>query len=264
MGRLAGGVALLAALVRTAYEKEIRYPAAALAYYAFVSFVPLLLLVFVVAGERLVDEVARTVPLFLTPGVQRLVTRSLSTASGRTSAGVLAALVLVWSGVNVVGDVRAVVERIEGTRGRSLRHRVRDAVGILGGLGLAMLAIVVTSALFEFPFAGPVFGLAGVVVLWFALTVAFVPLYYLPSGAVASPGGALPGAAVAALGWTVIHSAVQFYTAHAGRYAVYGVLSGIIIVLTSLYLAAAVLLTGIIVNGWLAGGLDVRGDGRGK
>jgi membrane protein len=248
MGRLSGGVEFLAALVRTAYEEEIRYPAAALAYYAFVSFVPLLLLTFAVTGDRLVAELSRTTPLFLAPQVERLVDRSLATASGRTGAALLSVFVLGWSGVNVVGDFLAVVRRIEDTGPRRLGRRVRDGVVILGGLDVAILAVVATSALFEFPVAGPAFGLGGVVVLWSALTLAFVPVYYVPSDLVPSPRGALPGAAVAALGWTGIHTGVQFYASNAEQYAVYGVLSGVIVILTSLYLAAAVLLTGIIVN----------------
>ena len=252
MGRLADGAALLAALARIAYEEDVRYPAAALAYYAFVSFVPLVVLVFAVVGERLALELSRAVPRFLTPEVYRLVDRSVETASGRNGTGVLAVVVLIWSGVNVVGDVRTVVERIEGSVGGSLRHRIRDATVILGGLALAMFAIVATSTLFEFPATDPLSGLAGIAVLWVALAAAFLPIYYVPSGLVTSPAAALPGTVLASFGWTAIHTTIQFYALHAGQYAVYGVLSGVIIVLTSLYLAAAILLTGIIVNAWVA------------
>lgn len=259
MGRLADGVGFLVALARIVHEEDIRYPAAALAYYAFVSFVPLLVLVFAVVGERLALELSRAVPLFLTPEVHRLVDQSLETASGRSGTGLLAVVVLVWSGSNVVGDVRTVVAQIEGSVGGSLRHRVRDAVVILGGLSLAMVVIVATSTLFEFPTADPLSGLAGIVVLWVALSVAFFPLYYVPSGLVTSPTGALPGTVVASFGWTALHTVIQFYALHAGQYAVYGVLSGVIIVLTGLYLAAAVLLTGIIVNAWVATGSHGRG-----
>ncbi len=258
MGRGAEAVNLVVSLVRTAREEEIRYPAAALAYYAFVSFVPLLLLVFAVVGERLAIELSRSVPRLLTPEVRGLVDRSLRTASGRTGAGVLAVLVLAWSGTNVVGDVRTVVARVEGSVGRSIGDRVRDAIAVLGGFGLAILAIVATSTHFARSTGGPLPGLYGFVVLWTALTAAFLPLYRVPSGRVTSTAGALPGAVLAAFGWTVLHAGVRFYAIHAGRYAVYGALSGVIIVLTSLYLAAAVLLTGFVVNATVAAGGDAR------
>lgn len=248
MGRLGDGVALLVSLARNAREEEIRYPAAALAYYAFVSFVPLLVLVFAVLGERLRVELSRTVPRLLTPGVQRLVDRSLRTASGRTGAGVLAVVVLAWSGANVVGDVRAVIARVEGSTRDSLRHRVRDATVVLGGFGLATVAIVATSALFGVPAADAGSGLARFIVLWSALAAAFLPLYHVPSRLVTSVAEALPGTLVASFGWTLLHTVVGFYAAHAGQYAVYGALSGVVIVLTSLYLAAVLLLAGIVVN----------------
>lgn len=260
MGRLADGVAFLAALARIAREEDVRYPAAALAYYAFVSFVPLLVLVFAVVGERVALELSRSVPRFLTPEVYRLVDESVETASGRSGTGLLAVAVLVWSGANVVGDVRTVVERIEGSVGGRLRHLVRDGVVILGGLVMAMIAIVATSALFEFPTDAPLSGLVGVLVLWGALAAAFLPLYYVPSGLVTSPAEAFPGTILASFGWTAVHTGIQFYALHAGRYAIYGVLSGIIVVLTSLYLAAVLLLTGIIVNAWVATESYGRGE----
>ena len=252
MGRLAGGVAHLVSIARTVHEEELRYPAAALAYYGFVSFVPLLLLVVALLGERLAVELSQAVPRFLTPSVRGLVRRSLSTASGRTGAGVLAVLVLLWSGVNVVDNVRAVVERIEGSIESSIRHWLRDAAVILAAFGLAMLAVVATSTVLGLPATGPLFGLAGFLVLWVVLAVAFVPLYYVPSGVATSPGGALPGALVASFGWAALHTGIQFYATHAGRYAVYGALSGVILLLTSLYIAAALLLTGIVVNAKVA------------
>ena len=259
MGRLADGVGYLVSIARTVHEEELRYPAAALAYYGFVSFVPLLLLVVALLGERLAVELSRAVPRFLTPSVRELVQRSLSTATGRTGAGALAILVLLWSGVNVVDDVRTVVARIEGSVEGSLRHWIRDATVILGGFVLAMLAVVATSTLLGLPAGSPLFGLAGFLALWVVLVVAFLPLYYVPSGLVTAPAGALPGALVASFGWAALHTGIQFYAAHAGRYAVYGALSGVILLLTSLYIAAALLLTGIVVNAKVATG---PADGR--
>ena len=256
MGRLTDGVTRLVSAARTVHAEELRYPAAALAYYGFVSFVPLLLLVFVLLGERLAGELGQAVPQFLTPSVQELVQRSLTTASGRTGAGVLAGLVLCWSGANVVGDVRTVVDRIEdeGPTGGSLRRWLRDATVVLGGVGLAIAAIVATSALVERPVPDLRSGLVGFLVLWGALAAAFLPLYAVPSRLVTSPTSALPGSLVASLGWTVLHTAIRFYSVHARQYALYGVLSGVVIVLTSLYLAAALLLTGFVVNARVAAG----------
>lgn len=263
MGRLAEGVGVLVSLVRVVHGEEIRHPAAALAYYAFVSFVPLLLLVFAVAGERLEVALSRSAPRLLTPGVERLVDRSLATAAGRTGAGVLAALVLCWSGLNVVADVRTAVERLEGP-GRSegpevptadpIRRWVRDATVVLGGLGMATAAVVATGALVDLPAADPLAGLVGFLLLWGAVAAALLPLYVVPSRLVTSSTAALPGTLLASFGWAVLCTLVRVFAVHAGRYAVYGALGGVVVVLTSLYLAAVLVLTGFAVNARVVSG----------
>ncbi|MFC6726246.1 YhjD/YihY/BrkB family envelope integrity protein, partial [Halobium palmae] len=100
--------------------------------------------------------------------------------------------------------------------------------------------------------AGLLVGVAGFVGLWVALSLAFLPMYYVPSEAVTSPRGALPGAVTASFGWALLHAVFHFYSTHAGQYAVYGVLSGIVVLLTGLYLAASLLLIGIVVNAQVA------------
>lgn len=258
MGRLADAKDLFVGVAVVAYKEEIRYPAAALAYYGFVSFVPLLILLFAIMGEQGATQLGRQIPQLLTRGAQGLVDRAVTTATARAGAGILAGMVLVWSGINVVGDIRTVLQRIEGTVKQDARYWVRDGAAILGSLVIAVLAIVGTTAMFDFPPFGQLFGLDGLLVLWAALTLAFLPLYYVPSVLITTPRAALPGALTTAFGWTIIHTAVQFYSVHAAQYAIYGVLSGVIIILTSLYFAASVLLIGIIVNALLAAEPYVR------
>ncbi|AUV80962.1 hypothetical protein C2R22_04205 [Salinigranum rubrum] len=260
MRRLAGCLAVIVAIVRTTIEEKIRYPAAALAYYAFVSFVPLLVLVFAAVGGQYATELSRTFPQFLTPAVRRLVDRSVTTASGRTGAGLLAVAVLGWSGANFVGDVRTVVQRVEGTAGGSLGQWLLDAVAVVGSLVTAALTVVTVNLLISVLSLGRVVGLVAFAGLWLALTVAFVALYYVPSGLVTSPWEALPGAVTASFGWTLLQAALHLYSVNAGRYAVYGVLSGVIILLTTLYLAALVLLVGFVVNAQIHTALAARDE----
>lgn len=241
-------------VARTADEHDVKYPAAAMAYYAFVSFLPLLVFLVAVFGEGFAVEIRGAIPRFLTPEARQLVAESLTTASGRTGATALAVAALAWSAANVAVDFQTVVERVEEVAERPLRYQLRDSVVVLGSIGLAILSIIVTSAIFGTLPAGLLVEFVGFAVLFVALVVAFVPLYYVPSRAVTAPSNALAGAVTAAFGWTVIHAGVQFYAVHATRYAIYGVLSGIMVILTSLYFAAIVLMVGIIVNATLAGG----------
>lgn len=252
MARLSDALEFVMTVARAADEHDIKYPAATFAYYAFVSFVPLLLLVLVIVGERFAGRVYTAAPRFLTPDAQRLVYEATTTASGQIGVAVLATVVLVWSGVNVALDFQTVFERIEGTDEDRPADRLRNGGIALGSLCLAILSIVLISILFSLPSFGPLVVITASIVLFGALAAAFLPLYYVPSRLLTSPSAALPGALTAAFGWTVLHGVVLFFARNAGRYAIYGVLSGILVILTTLYIAAFVLMTGIVVNAILA------------
>lgn len=256
MGRLSGILEFARIVARVADEHDIKYPAAAFGYYAFVSFVPVLLLVFVIVGEQFAGQIYTATPRFLAPDAQRLVYESMTVASGQIGAMVLATGVLLWSSVNVAVDFQTVLRRIENTDADRSFNRLRDGGIVLSSLCLAIISIILISILFSLPPFSLLVAFIGLIVLFGTLTAIFLPLYYLPSRLLTSPSAALPGALTAAFGWTILHGAILFFASNAATYAIYGVLSGIIIILTSLYIAAFVLLTGIVVNTILAKGLS--------
>lgn len=253
MSRRDDAVDAVLAVVRTSYETEIQHPAATLAYYGFVSLIPLLVILLAVVGDPIAGRVRSATLRFLPAEAQRLVTQALADSSGRLGATLFAIAVLAWSAANIAAGFLTVIDRVEGPSERSLSGRLRGATGVLGSLGVGIAAVVVASAGFALsPRASAVMA-GGFLVLFVSLTVAFLPLYYLPSSAVTSLTAGLPGALVAAFGWTVLIAAIRFYAENAATYAVYGVLSGIILVLTSLYVAAALLMIGVVVNATLSG-----------
>ncbi|WP_205254303.1 YihY/virulence factor BrkB family protein [Halorubellus sp. JP-L1] len=244
------------------HEHHVKYPAAALAYYAFVSQIPLLILVVALIGDQLVSEVQGITPDFLTPDAQQLLSEALVTASGRAWAALFAVGVLAWSGANIVIGFQTVVNRVERAPRESLRTQLHDASSILGSFGLVVVAIILTNLIFALVPIGRVLSSSKPFVQFGMLTIAFLPLYYAPSRVVTSLTEALPGALTAATGWTVLLTAISAYAANAPRYALYGVLSGIIIILTSFYLGAIVLMIGAIVNTVIADTDDSEGSSR--
>lgn len=240
-------------VARTAGEHDVKYPAAAMAYYAFVSFLPTMVFLVAVFGEGFADEMQSAIPQFLTPEARQLVAASLTTASGRTGATVLATLVLAWSASNVAVDFQTVVNRVEETAEGPLLGQLREATVVLGSLLLVLAAVVVTAVGFAVLPEGPWTTYGWPPVVLGVLAGAFLPLYYFPSEVAGSLREALPGAAVAAGGWTALLVGIQFYARNAGQYAIYGVLSGVIIILTSLYLAAMALMLGVVVNVTVSG-----------
>ncbi|WP_226012889.1 YihY/virulence factor BrkB family protein [Halomicrobium salinisoli] len=259
-GRLGDAVEFALTVVRSVNDHELRYPAAAFAYYAFVSFLPLLVLAVALLGEAATAQLQSVTPRLLTPAAQELVRDSLTTASGRVGATALAVVALAWAGANVAVDFQTVVERVEGWEEAPLTEQLRDAVEILILMGLPVASIalagVLAVPLAEIP--GAVFGWSFALLV--ALTAAFLPLYYVSSHVVTTPRGALPGAVVAAVGWTALLTGIRFYAVNATQYALYGVLSGVIIILTSLYLASLILMSGVVVNAVAADGEEAPSE----
>lgn len=252
MTKLTEWLSTAGVVTRIAYDSDIRYIATSLAYYAFIALMPVLLLVFILFGRQLARTVSTAQAQFLTPDTQQLLYQALTTASGRTAATVLSVAVLAWSGANVAVGFLTVVERIEAAAERALGRQVYDGVTVLGTLSVAIVVVLVQSVFLALYSTGLASVVVGFAALFVALTVAFLPLYLVPSRVTGSATDALPGAVTTALGWTVLHAAIQFYATNAGQYAIYGVLSGILLILTSTYLAAIVLMVGVVVNAVLA------------
>lgn len=253
MPRLDGALDLARTVSGAMYDLDLKYPATALAYYAFVSFIPLLILVVVLLGRQLAVQVYVDSARFVTPDTQELFYEALTTASGRTGAVVLSVVAIGWGGGNIAVGLLTAFERVEGRVYQPLADQVRHGTVVLGALSLAILAVFVQSLFLAVTATGPASALFGFVALPIVLTAAFLPLYYVPSRLVTSPAAALPGALTTAFGWTLLHAGIQFYAANASRYAIYGVVSGIVIILTTTYLAAFVLMMGVVVNATLVG-----------
>lgn len=235
-------------VVRLTYESDIRYLATALAYYGFVSVVPLIVIAVAIVGWQMAGTLSAQPAQFVTPDTQQLLAEALATASGRTGSVVLSIGVLAWSSANVATGFLTAVERIEVVTERRLASQVRDAIIVLGTLSIAIGVIFLQAVLLAIVSGGLVEIFLGAVGLLAVLTVAFLPLYVVPSREVGTVREALPGAVTAACGWSLLSAGIQMYAVNAAQYAIYGVLSGVILLLTGLYLAAIVLMVGVVVN----------------
>lgn len=233
-------------------EHDVKYPAAAFAYYGFVAFLPLLVLAVALLDQAAILRLQNSLPQLLTPEAQRLVYESLAVASGRTAATLFAIGVFAWSGANMTVAFQTVVERVEGNEARTRGAEVRAAAGIFASLCLAVGSVGFTEGFVAARATVPFVDLLGPVVLFVTLTAAFLPLYFVSSHVVTDPRSVLPGAITAAFGWTSLVTGVSFYASNAGQYALYGILSGVILIFTSLYVAAGALMLGVVVNATVA------------
>lgn len=255
-GQNVGLVAVGRSLVAVVRAEQISFLAASLAYYSFVSLLPLLLLVLAVGsalgGEALARSVVEQVQLVLTPAGQDVLLAALTNASGRASATVVGVLVLGWSGLRLFRGLDVAFSIIYGTTGqRSVLGGFFDAlvalvaVGIGVGLALALNTVVGLVGL-------PLLDLLGGPALATALTITFLPLYVLLPGTNVGVREALPGAVFAGGGWTVLGIGFRVYTEMAGTFQLYGVIGGVLLLVTWFYFGATLLLVGGVLNAVLA------------
>lgn len=250
-------------------DKQITFLAASLAYYAFVSLIPLLLLALVVAtvfgGQQLANQVIETASTSLSSAGADLIREVLTNSEAAGSATVVGVVVLVWGGLRLFRGLDIAFSQAYGNPPPDgIVSQIRDGLVALFGVAVGIAITVVIGALIALvPFAFVIWGIdiiawALTVISVLLLSVTLLPLYYvLPGGTVISGKDitvreAYPGALFAAIGWTVLQSLFRFYAGIAS-YSAYGVVGAILLLVVLFYFAAIVVLFGVVLNAVLAG-----------
>ncbi len=239
--------------------------AAALAYYALLSFFPFLILlvslVSLVVGdpatrERVVGFVISQIPQAADFGNE--IERSIAELSGVRGGllGVVGLLGSLLGASQVVGALRSALnDAFEVTRPRPhIRGRLIDLLAVLGlvalavlwtalGLLLSLLAVIPRRLGVELAWlpASWVLWLVSVLLTWVLTLLAYA---VLPAS---RPGwrDLAIGAFAAALGIELVRGGFGFYVARFGRYdVVYGTLGGVVAFLVFVYFVAVVALLG--------------------
>jgi len=245
----------LLSAVRT---QQVSFLSASIAYYMFVSLLPLLLLGLAVAtfvgGDAFADRVVAALSVALTPQAAGLVGGALRNASGRGGATAVSLAVMVWGSLTVFRGVDTAFSRIyDSHEGGGFLDSIVDAAAALGGIALALVGFTVVGSL------GAVFGVNvafGGLALVPILVVAFFPLYYLFPDTPLTARDVLPGTLFAAVGWTVLATVFSLYASVAGSFQLYGVIGGVLLLVTWFYFAGQLLLLGAVLNAVLTGGTD--------
>lgn len=245
-------------VVRAAMADRVTFLAASIAFYAVISIFPLLLLVLaagsLLGGEAFAESVVEIARGLFTPQAIQVLEEGLASEIGRSGAGIVGVLFLLWAGLKVFRglDLAFSIVYGEGEHPTFLSTIVHSLVVLVAlGAGIAVIIFVQT--------AGRILELSRTVemlspaLVFFSLVVLFLPLYFVFPGVTHSPIDVLPGTVLAAFGWTVLGHLFGIYAAHAGTYALFGIVGGVLLLLMWFYFGAIVLLVGAIVNAVLAG-----------
>lgn len=239
-----------------ATEQELTFLAAAVAYYAFVSLIPAAVLVLVIAstfgGEQFARVVLESTSQFLTASGQEVLTTALTASDGRDGATVVGGAFLLWGTLKVFRALDTAFGDIYGTEQQdTLLDQLVDSLIVVVSIGASMTLMFALAGAFAAFDLGIVTEALGVLALPVILTAAFLPIFYRFPGTAVTVREALPGAALAAVGWTVMQAVFQLYASVASTSA-YGIVGGVILLVTWLYLAGAVVILGAVVNVVLA------------
>lgn len=232
-------------------RSQASFLAAAVAYYAFVSLLPLVavgaVVAAVVAGRDLVAEILAETGAVFTPETQSVLVEALTAGPERAGLSVAAVILTLWGALRVFRGLDTAFSRLYRTHERQTTvGSIRNGLVVLGAIGLG---VVLMTGLGVFAARLPFIGaLSGSAVLIGALAVVLFPVYYVFPDRPVPPRAAIPGTLVAAVGWTLLWSVFQIYIALAGNVSIYGPIGGVLLLVTFFYFAAIVLLLGGAAN----------------
>lgn len=245
-------------------EKDVPFMAGSVAFTAFLSLIPLLVLLYfavAVVGEgALADRVVGATESFLPAEGRELLAGSIRDRDELSGGSVVSAVVLLWGALRLFLSLdTAFAEIYAATPDESFLDKLTDSLVALATLGLAIVAAVVAGVAFAFFDWIPYVGVLSPVVLFAGLVLAFLPIYYVFPDVETTVRSALPGTAVAAFGWTLLEALFQVYVSLSSAGGS-GLLGGVVVLLTWLYFGSLVLLLGAVVNAVLSGRAVPRDD----
>lgn len=256
------------AVVDEIRTENVTFMAGSIAYQAFLSLLPLLILVFFVVSavgdQQLATQVETQTNAFLPESAQTLLGNAIAGNAGSTGVSVIGIVTLLWGSLKIFRGLDMAFSEIYDSEAKnSFLDQVTDGLVVLVTIGVAILAAGAATTIFAVFEDVPFIGLLSPLALVVALTIAFVPMYYFFPDIDVSVREVLPGVLVAAVGWTALQALFQIYVSFSSKTDAYGILGAIIILLTWLYFSGLILLLGAVVNAVLAGRTGDRAPGSG-
>ena len=246
-------VSIVGTIIREFRNRDIPFMAGSIAYYAFLSLFPLLLLVFLtvsfVGDERLAAFVTDATEAYLTPAAQSILLDTIKEASGRFQLSIIAVLTLLWGITSVFRGLDTAFSKLYGTGGQEgIIEKTVDGLIVIGGISVATFAMFLAGTVYALFPELPFMNVLNLLLLTVALAIAFLPIYYVFPDVEVSLQEVIPGAVVAAVGWTILQLLFQVYASYSSTAELYGVLGGVLLLITWLYFGALVLLIGAATN----------------
>jgi membrane protein len=266
-------IELVRDVMDVARERQLSVKSAGLAYHAFNTLVPLVILVLVGATlvdafEPLLEGIANAFELedVLT---DEMLEEAAGDSGAQLRAAVLALVILLWSAARLFQAVNSAFTDVYDSRDDQsyvgsvatvTAVTVVNATLVTLTVVLAVVLVSVVGVSFPARTDGLLAAIGSAVALAILLPVVFFPMYYLFPQVDVSVREVLPGTVFAALSWTVLALSFRVYVATSESVALFGIAGAILLILTWVYFGGFFLLLGSILNAVLADRVEPDGE----
>lgn len=239
---------ILRAIVHEVRAENLTFLAGSIAYHAFISILPLLLLVLTLLQRTenlaLRDSIVAVMEAVITPQASAVIQQGLGDADATVS--VLGAVFLVWGALRIFRGLDTAFSDIYETEAaNTFTDQLGDGLLLLVTVALAIVAASLIWSRVTLAGAGGLKLVLQGVVTAIGLFVVFYPMYYVFPDTDVSFLEVVPGTAFAALGITVAQAVfTTFKSGAAGT----NLVASILVLLTWLYVIGLVLLVGVAIN----------------
>ena len=239
---------LLRAVVHEVRVEKLTFVAGSIAYHAFISILPLILLVVTLLQQTqntaLQDSIIGLMQAVLTAEASALIQQGLSEADA--SVSLLGAAFLVWGALRIFRGMDTAFSDIYETEAENtFADQLSDGLVLLATVTLSIVAASVVGS--RLPATGA--GVGGTafrtLTTVVGLFVVFYPMYYIFPDTDVSAREVLPGAAFAAVG---VATAQVVFTLFKSGATGGNLVASILVLLTWLYIIGLLLLVGAAIN----------------
>jgi YihY family inner membrane protein len=250
------GLAIAVAVVKKFGDDQGGNLAALVAYYAFFSIFPLLLVMttilgFVLGGNAAAQKSVESSALAQLPIVGQPI--QVHALSGSLTALVIGLVASLWAGLGVTSAAQNALDKIWAVpfkdRPDFLRSRLRG-IALLVSLGVLFLISTAASGLVAGGLGGTGSRILGYVVSLLANIVLFLAAFRFMTASTVTTRDLRVGAIVAAVLWTILQSAGGAYVDHVVKSSsnTYGIFAFVIALLVWLHLGAQLTLYAAEIN----------------
>ncbi|MBX0323572.1 YihY/virulence factor BrkB family protein [Halomicroarcula sp. F13] len=248
----ARGTEVLRAIIHEARTEKITFMAGSIAYHAFLSILPLLLLVLTLVQRTqnvvLRDSVVGIMRAVLTEQSSELIQQGLTEADA--SVSLLGLAFLVWGALRIFRGLDTAFSDIyETSSENTFGDQLLDGLLLLATVAVAIVGVSLVGNFVSVSGDGVLGTLFRGTTTAVGLFVVFYPMYYVFPDTDVTVAEVVPGTALAAVGLTV---AQALFTTFKSGGAGSNLVASILVLLTWLYVVGLVVLLGAVVNAVLS------------